>query len=143
MPAVVGNGEDKSHLMERDFGRFGGTFLRAEAARLASSLGVRPGERVLVLGSGEFVHPPFLLAEALEAAGADVWVQATTRSPAMVGHAMTSVLEFRDNYGDGIPNYLYNVRPGQYDRVFVCHETPEGSVDESLIQRLGAEAIRF
>jgi hypothetical protein len=95
---------------------------RALAAELASA--IAPGERVLVLGTGEFMHPAFLLGRALEAHGADVAVQSTTRSPILEWGAVASALTFPDNYGEGIANFVYNVVPGQYDHVFVCHETP-------------------
>jgi hypothetical protein len=100
-----------------------------------------PRGRTLVLGTGEFTFPPFLLAERLEQAGADVWCQATTRSPVMVGNDVATALEFRDNYGDGIPNYLYNVAPGQYDRVLVCHETARDALCPTLLSALQADSI--
>jgi hypothetical protein len=100
-------------------------------------------ERFLVLGTGEFVYPPFRLAAALEAQGHEVLVQATTRSPIHLGGAIGSVLRFADNYGTDVPNFLYNVVPEPGRRVLICHETPAGSVDPALIEALGAETIAF
>jgi hypothetical protein len=61
----------------------------------------------------------------------------------MVGNDITRVLEFPDAYGDGIPNFLYSVRPGQYERVLVCYETPPETAQLELIAALGAESIHF
>jgi hypothetical protein len=101
------------------------------------------GERILVLGTGEFVHPPFRLASALERLGADVRVQATTRSPVMVGHAVRCALQLADNDGDGAPNWIYNVRREDYDRILVCHRTPPETVDPVLLAELGVRAVAF
>lgn len=132
------------HLRSRrDYGRLGGSADRMYIQGVAAQIAPCPGERILVLGTGEFVYPPFLVAECLEQLGADVFVQATTRSPVSVGHGIGSALQFVDNYGEDIPNFVYNVRCADYDRIFVCHETPEGSVDPSLLDELNAVPIAF
>ncbi len=56
-------------------------------------------------GPGEFVWEPFLLAERLEAAGAQAFYGSTTRSPIAVGYAIESAISFTDNYGLGIPQF--------------------------------------
>jgi hypothetical protein len=122
----------------RDWGRLG--VLDVDDS-LAPDLQIQPGARVLVVGTGEFVWRPFLLAERLERAGADVHFSATSRSPIAVGHAIEHALSFSDNYGLGIPNFLYNVRPGQFERVLICTETPAHSVAQSLRETLNAEVI--
>ena len=118
------------------FGRIGiGRALaapRALAARLAAQVGA--GESVLVLGTGEFMHPAFLLARELEALGKCVMLQASTRSPILLWGSVRHSLCFPDNYGEGIDNYLYNVAPGQYRHVFICHETP---LNAALLQLAG------
>lgn len=93
-------------------------------------------ERILILGSGEFVWLPFLLAERLESKGARVHFGALTRSPIAVGLAIHCALSFLDNYGLGITNYLYNVHPEDYDRIILCCETPICSIDPYLIASL-------
>ena len=122
----------------RDWGRMG---VREHADTLAPELTVKPGERVLVIGTSEYVWPPFLLAERLERAGADVHFSSTSRSPIALGHAIDHALSFSDNYGLGIPNFLYNVAPGQFDRVLICSETPAAAVDSALLQALNAQVI--
>ncbi len=142
LPDVTGTGGFKDHLAPVNWGRLGA---RAPMPLPPDVLAItaRPGERILVLGTGEFVYPPYQLARRLSARGADVWVQATTRSPILEGGDIRSVLEFPDAYEDGIPNYLYSVRAGQYDRVLVCYETPPSTAQQALIEALAAEPVHF
>lgn len=104
---------------------------------------IAPDESVLVLGTGEFMHAAFLLGQALEMAGRDVKVQSTTRSPILLWGAVSAKLEFPDNYGEGIGNYLYNVEPGQYRHVLICHETPANAALLQLASRLNARLFHF
>lgn len=80
--------------------------------------------KVLVLGTGEFMHPAFVLARSLEQRGVNVLVQSTTRSPILEWGAVTSKLSFADNYGEGIHNYVYNLADRHYQHIVICHETP-------------------
>ncbi|MGL5334631.1 MAG: phosphoribosyltransferase domain-containing protein [Enterovibrio sp.] len=98
---------------------------------------VTPSQKVLVLGTSEFVWQPFLFAEKLEQMGADVYFSSTSRSPIAIGHAIESAISFTDNYGLGIPNFIYNVAHQQFDCIFLCCETPAKSVDLALIKALG------
>lgn len=122
----------------RDWGRLGA--LRHRRPRIAR-IAPRAGERILVLGTGEYVFPPFLVAEALEEAGARVRFSAVTRSPIALGHAIETALAFGDNYGLGIPNFLYNVTREAYDRILVCVETGRAALDPALVAALGAEVL--
>lgn len=93
-------------------------------------------ERILVLGSNEFVWLPFLLAEWLESQSQDskitakVNFSALTRSPIALGGAITNMLSFSDNYGLGMTNFVYNVEPSDWDLIVLCVETAADSVDE-------------
>ncbi|EFK3571758.1 adenine/guanine phosphoribosyltransferase, partial [Escherichia coli] len=122
---------------KQSWGRLG---MLAPAADLGHEVSVRKGERVLVLGTGEFVWEPFLLAERLEAAGAQAFYGSTTRSPIAVGYAIKSAISFTDNYGLGIPNFVYNVAHQQFDRILVCTETPAESIDTQLLKALAEVA---
>lgn len=93
-------------------------------------------QKTLVIGSGEFVWKPFLLAERLEQLGEEVYFGSTTRSPIAEGLAIESVLSFSDNYGQGIPNYIYNVAHQTFDRILVCVETPKEAVDAQFLSAL-------
>lgn len=123
---------------DKDWGRLG---VRRVDDTLAPDIRVHPSEKVIVVGTSEFVWRPFLLAERLERAGADVHFSSTTRSPIALGHAIEHALSFSDNYGLGIPNFLYNVKPGQFDRVLICSETPEQAAPAELVAALNAEVI--
>ncbi|RSZ55511.1 hypothetical protein HF313_04110 [Massilia atriviolacea] len=127
------------------FGRYGLHRALALPPALAQGLaaGVKPGERVLVLGTGEFMHPSYLLGAALEGLGLDVVVQSTTRSPILTWGAVGAALSFPDNYGEGVANFLYNVTPGQYDHVFLCHETAPSPALRDLADTLNARLFHF
>ncbi|AMN67915.1 phosphoribosyltransferase domain-containing protein [Psychrobacter sp. P11G5] len=93
-------------------------------------------ERILVLGSNEFVWLPFLLAEWLEQTASlnsdnqTVKFSALTRSPIALGGAITTMLSFSDNYGLGMTNFAYNVEPSDWDLIVLCVETASDSVDD-------------
>lgn len=123
---------------DKDWGRLG---VRHVEDTLAPEIQVQPGEKIIVLGTSEFVWRPFLLAERLEREGADVHFSSTSRSPIALGHSIQHALSFSDNYGLGIPNFLYNVKPGQFDRVLICTETPAQAVPAELVTSLNAEVI--
>ena len=92
-------------------------------------------QRILVLGSNEFVWLPFLLAEWLEQymhvdnSKNTVNFSALTRSPIALGGAITTMLSFNDNYGLGMTNFAYNVKPSDWDLIVLCVETSADSVD--------------
>jgi hypothetical protein len=106
------------------------------------SADIEPDAKILVLGTGEFMHLPFLLGLCLEQLGHAVWVQSTTRSPILTWGAIHHAHSFSDNYGEGVPNYLYNVTPGLYDEIFICHETQENDELRALAKMLGARLIQ-
>lgn len=136
-PAVGANRLAAADLAEH-CGRFGiDRPLMLPAADLADlSDGLESGASLLVLGTGEFMHAAFRVGLALEAQGFQVRVQATSRSPILVGADVGRRLVFADNYGEGIVNYLYNVNPADYARIIVCHETPRAGLDD-VLQQLG------
>jgi len=125
-----------------NYGRLGTLALPPSHAALCEALPPVHDNPLLVVGTGELHYPAFRLAEALEADGHDVLVQATTRSPARVGAAICSVLRLADNYHTGVPNFLYNTARTAARRRIVCHETPAGSLDPALV-RPGDHAINF
>ena len=116
----------------------------ALAEHLAGSAPGSPGgtgRPVLVLGTGEHVWEPFLVAEALERDGHDVRFGATTRSPILPGHAIRRGLAFGDHEGLGITNYLYNVDPDAFERIVLCVDTALEAVDPALLGALGADVL--
>lgn len=113
----------------------------ALAQRLAAD--INAGETVLVLGTGEFMHASYLLGAALERRAIDVVVQSSTRSPILTWGAVSNAMTFADNYGEGVANFLYNVRRGQYDHVFICHETAPNAALFALADALDARLLHY
>ena len=113
----------------------------ALADRLSASIG--PAERVLVLGTGEFMHMAFLLGRSLEARGHDVVVQSTTRSPILQWGAVSHTLRFPDNYGEGVENFVYNLAPTQYEHILICHETPPNSALYEMAKTVNGRLLYF
>lgn len=143
-PPAVGDNRVAPEAISLGLGRFGiDHAVEIPATDLPwLTAGLAPGAAVLVLGTGEFMHPAFCLGDALERAGFAVKVQATTRSPILIGADIGSRLEFPDNYGEGICNYLYNVDPSVHARIILCHETPDASV-AALRARLGDHCLSY
>lgn len=121
-----------------DWGRLG---VIHHQATLNDKVSVDKGEKILVLGTSEYVWRSFLLAEHLEQQGAEVYFASTTRSPIAVGHAIKIARAFSDNYGLGIANFSYNVDVNQYDKIIICSETPAAMVDQTLLAELKAQVI--
>lgn len=94
------------------------------------------GKHVLVVGTGEYQHAAYLLAKQIDAVTASCHWSATTRSPVVPILAMQHTLSFSDHMGDGMPNFLYNVDPKNYDRIFVVYEGG-CSPSEQFIEQLG------
>ncbi len=127
------------------FGRLGLRSALAAPEGLAERLAgeFAPGATVAVLGTGEFMHAATLLGAALERRGVDVKVQSTTRSPILIWGAVEHALRFPDNYGEGVANFIYNIAPGQYDHVLVCHETALSPALRELAGLLHARLFHF
>jgi hypothetical protein len=87
---------------------------------------------ILVVGTGEFMHPAFRLAVELEGHGLECRVQSTTRSPLMVTGDIRSVTQMPDLTGEGVPHFLYNFNRNDYSQVLVVHE----STDAGAVNRL-------
>ena len=146
LPAATGDGADKTPLLAALSARTGhdATPSPLLASVLAQLLETPADQRVLVLGTGEFQYLPYLLALQLQLARPDLQVfnSATTRSPVAVWGQIGAALEFGDNYCDGILNFVYNVRPGEYDLVVTCYEG-QAVPDPQLLGRLGAQAVQL
>jgi hypothetical protein len=139
----VGDFSLKSNLLA-NYGRLGLTpqmakALAQKAQRAAQELSFQPAQ-VRVVGTGEFLHEPFVLAKTLEQEGIKTIFQSTTRTPIALGGAIGGYWRFADNYGDGIDNFLYNPDPDFSGTTFLALET--GSVPE-LIKLLKAQVIRL
>ncbi len=84
------------------------------------------------IGTGEFMFLPQLIAAAYEQKGFNVTVQSTTRSPVLMGDAVQNIETFEDEFGQGIPNYLYNFNADLDAVPVVCYESFEQSQYHTL-----------
>ncbi|MGC6387695.1 phosphoribosyltransferase domain-containing protein [Ewingella sp. S1.OA.A_B6] len=126
---VTARGSQPLNAIAHLWGRTGVEF----HTRLLTATAPQKGQRILVLGSGEYVWQPYLLAQWLEDQGAEVCFSSTTRSPVAIGNAIRCAMSFTDNYGLGVPMYVYNVDPAQWDRVILCSETPAAAWDPTFL----------
>ncbi|MCF7996105.1 MAG: phosphoribosyltransferase family protein [Chromatiaceae bacterium] len=143
-PNAVGDNRRRLDQLAATGGRFGicqrWPLCASDVAALVDDLPLEAP--LLVLGTGELMHPAFRIGRALELEGRNVRVQSTTRSPILCGADISQRLVFKDNYGEGIPNYLYNVDPNAYARIILCHETPSDSLMDVRAQ-LGARCVPY
>ncbi|MEG6615766.1 phosphoribosyltransferase family protein [Peptococcaceae bacterium 1198_IL3148] len=153
LPTVVTTAENEVVNYFKYTGRFGidqqdNQLLKEITDKLGKRLTkLRHGQQTLCLGTGEFMHIPFMIAEAM---GKGVVVQSTTRSPVHpinkdnygVKHALT----FKDPH-NAVSNFVYNIPPNRYDEVFVFWERPvlPRQVEPLLIgfQQLGIKHVVF
>ena len=109
-------------IIPYNFGRYGLKSLDIDFSQLVK-IDELQNKKVLLLGTAEFMYPPYLLALYLENSGVDSYFQATTRSPVNIDGAISSKISFKDNYFENIDNFLYNVTDRDYDKILICYET--------------------
>jgi hypothetical protein len=147
---VSGNGRCKKQL----FGWPGRQGINAPIALASEAIQTLPAffksdtvlsnkRPILVLGSGECNAPAYLLGRELERKGYKVKVQSTTRSPIHTSNDIASVIQFEDNYDDGIPNFIYNLDPATYQEIILCHETPLCESLHTLLDQWHAISARI
>lgn len=145
----VGSWAPKDDLLPGNFGRLGICSANGHPCRLEQlrqmrlKLELEPKRPVLVLGTGEFIHYPYLLARFLEEEGLETYFQSTTRTPAAVGLDIAQALRFTDNYYDGIDNFLYNVAADSDSQKIICYETASLPPEHDLPRRIGAQTVFF
>lgn len=107
---------------------------------------ISQGEKVLVLGTEEFMYPGLFLGNEIEKRGNQVCFHATTRSPIIPmkkeGYPLQERIRLRSVYDQERVTFLYNL--GTYQRVFivsdaVCENNPGL---EDLIQALESRGNR-
>ncbi|HFU7059015.1 TPA: phosphoribosyltransferase family protein [Bacillus cereus] len=84
----------------------------------------RKGTCTLCLGTGEFMYIPMRIAAEM---GPNVCYQSTTRSPIHLDnndaqYAIHNRFAYKSPEDDDIINYFYNIKPGNYDEVFLFIE---------------------
>jgi len=138
--------KDLDKIIPYNFGRYGVKKLDLDFLSMVNIDSLK-GKKVLVLGTAEFMYPPYLLALYLENNKIDSYFQATTRSPVNIDGAITSKISFKDNYFEEIDNFLYNVIDREYDKILLCYETsilPKSfDLKEQLEVKFDVEEIFF
>ena len=108
------------------------------------------GERVLVLGTEEFMYPALWIGRQLQQAGCQVWCHATTRSPIVPSpqedYPLHSRWCLRSLYDEGRVTYLYNLT--RYDSVLLLTdadtESAAGLADlTAALRQTGNERVRI
>ncbi|MEA3228762.1 MAG: phosphoribosyltransferase domain-containing protein [Campylobacterota bacterium] len=127
--------KDLDEKIPYNFARYGVEKLHLDFSKYVELESLKD-KKVLVLGTAEFMYPPYLLAKYLEENSIESYFQATTRSPVNVDGAITSKIAFKDNYFENIDNFLYNVVDREYDKVFICYETTQVPKECDLKEQL-------
>jgi len=144
LESAAGKARCVDDFLPQNFGRLGYCGrMRFPFAKARIDDGMHPGDRVLVLGTGEFAYPPLLLARWLERQGMSVHFQTTTRSPIVPGADIASVAATTDHVHEGVRNFVYNITAGAYDRIVICYETPSLPLSHDLPRRLNAMSVFF
>lgn len=101
-------------------------FHMAEAVVPVLQSGIRPGSRLLVLGTEEYMYPALILGQQLERnLGAAVYCHATTRSPIGIAqeknYPIRAGYKLHSFYAEDRETYIYNL--AQYDAAIVITDS--------------------
>lgn len=141
-------------LYVKHTGRFGMDALQGEALdqeiqqAAAYLVSQRTGKRILCIGTGEFMYIPMRIAALM---GDGVSCQSTTRSPIhplqREHYAITSAFPFDSIEDASIPNFMYNLSPGQYDEAFVfverAYDADNGKSFEQALSEIGIPVVNL
>lgn len=99
---------------------------------------VKQGERVLVIGTEEFMYPALLTGQEIEKMGCEVRSHSTTRSPIAVSteeeYPLHCRYELRSLYDPDRKTFIYDLE--NYDRVIVM-------TDSALVSLKGLETLTY
>jgi hypothetical protein len=96
---------------------------------------------VRIIGSGEFMHVPYLLALHLEQQGRSVTLQSSTRSPILEFGPILHTQRLDDPYGQGDPYFIYNAAADERQITLILHETELNPAISRFAQTLGAHPL--
>ena len=103
---------------------------------IESTFALDESERILVIGTEEFMYPALFVAAQMEKKGCAVRCHSTTRSPIAVStdhnYPLQTRYELRSLYDKDRVTYIYDI--DSYDRVFII--TDAHSVDKAGINSL-------
>ena len=108
------------------------------AETVIAETGVKQGERVLVIGTEEFMYPALLTGQKIEKMGCEVRSHSTTRSPIAVSteeeYPLHCRYELRSLYDPDRKTFIYDLE--SYDRVIVM-------TDSALVSLKGLETLTY
>lgn len=111
---------------------------RKLAETVIAETGVKQGERVLVIGTEEFMYPALLTGQEIEKMGCEVHSHSTTRSPIAVSteeeYPLHCRYELRSLYDPDRKTFIYDLE--NYDRVIVM-------TDSALVSLKGLETLTY
>lgn len=111
---------------------------RKLAETVIAETGVKRGERVLVIGTEEFMYPALLTGQEIEKMGCEVRSHSTTRSPIAVSteeeYPLHCRYELRSLYDPDRKTFIYDLE--NYDRVIVM-------TDSALVSLKGLETLTY
>lgn len=111
---------------------------RKLAETVIAETGVKQGERVLVIGTEEFMYPALLTGQEIEKMGCEVRSHSTTRSPIAVSTEEEYPLHcrygLRSLYDPDRKTFIYDLE--NYDRVIVM-------TDSALVSLKGLETLTY
>lgn len=111
---------------------------RKLAETVIAETGVKQGERVLVIGTEEFMYPALLTGQEIEKMGCEVRSHSTTRSPIAVSteeeYPLHCRYELRSLYDPDRKTFIYDLE--NYDRVIVM-------TDSALVSLKGLETLIY
>lgn len=103
------------------------------------------GQKVLCLGTGEFMYIPMLVASYID----NCKYHSTTRSPIYasdeINYGVQNKYYFKSPKDATVDNYVYNIPTGYYDDIliFLEREGNEGSLDSMIeaVKKTGAKRV--
>ena len=108
------------------------------AETVIAETSVKQGERVLVIGTEEFMYPALLTGQEIEKMGCEVRSHSTTRSPIAVSteeeYPLHCRYELRSLYDPDRKTFIYDLE--SYDRVIVM-------TDSALVSLKGLETLTY
>ncbi len=105
-------------------------------------LAIHPREKSLrIIGTGEFMHVPYLLALHLEHEGRQVSLQSSTRSPILEFGPIQHTQRLDDPYGQGDPYFIYNAPADDQQITLILHETELNPAISRFAHALGANTL--
>lgn len=105
------------------------------ASSMVNQLGVLD-EKLIVLGTEEFMYIPMIIASKIEGAK----YQSTTRSPIYANsseeYGVQYAARFKSPFDKGVTNYIYNVGSGMYNEVLFITEREIGEESKEELIKL-------